>query len=149
LVPNLGHFDWAITPNQYARIVIDRNSGRSGARSLKVVFSGLDTTTLKNEVRQLIAVKPGVRYRLECYVRSSELVTPEGPRVAIAGESGIIAASDPAGVGSTDWQRLGVDFIAPANAFSVVLAIVRIPKFSYDDPTRGTVWFDDFALIEQ
>ncbi len=148
-VASLGHFDWVITPNRYARIMIDRNSGRSGSRSLKVFFSGLDTTTLRNEVRQLIVVKPNARYRLECYVRASELVTPEGPRVAVAGESGVIAASNPAGAGSTDWQRLGVDFTAPANASSVVLAIVRIPKFSYDDPTRGTVWFDDFTLIEQ
>lgn len=148
-VTNFGHFDWVITPNQYARIMIDRNTGRTGSRSLKVVFSGLDTTTLRNEVRQLIIIKPGARYRLECYVRSSELVTPEGPRVAIVGESGVIATSDPARDGSTDWQRLSVDFTAGPSASSVVLAIVRIPKFSYDDPTRGTVWFDDFTLIEQ
>jgi tetratricopeptide (TPR) repeat protein len=147
--PNLGHFDWVINPNQYARIVIDRNSGRSGSRSLKVVFSGLDTTTMRNEVRQLIVVKPGGSYRLECYVRSSELVTPEGPRVAIAGNEGVIATSDPAPAGSTDWQRLSVDFTAGPSVTSVVLTIVRIPKFSYDDPTRGTVWFDDFTLREQ
>lgn len=147
--PHFGHFDWVINPNQYARIVIDRNSGRSGSRSLKVVFSGLDTTTLRNEVRQLIVVKPGARYRLECYVRSSELITPEGPRVAIAGSNGIIAASDPAGAGTTDWQRLTFDFTAGPGDTSVVLTIVRIPKFSYDDPTRGIIWFDDFTLTEQ
>jgi hypothetical protein len=148
-VAPFGHFDWVITPNQYARIVIDRNMGRTGARALKVVFSGLDTTTLRNEVRQLIVIKPGVRYRLECYVRSSELVSPEGPRVAIVAQSGVIASSSPAPAGSTDWQRLGLDFTAPANASSVVLSIIRIPKFSYDDPTRGTVWFDDFTLSPQ
>jgi tetratricopeptide (TPR) repeat protein len=148
-VANFGHFDWVITPNQYARIVIDRNTGRTGSRSLKVVFSGLDTTTLRNEARQLIVVKPGARYRLECYVRSSQLVTPEGPRVAIAGESGVIAASAPAGAGSTDWQRLSVDFAAGQGVSSVVLTIIRIPRFSYDDPTRGTIWFDDFTLTEQ
>ncbi len=149
VAPNFGHFDWVITPNQYARIVIDRQMGRSGARSLKVVFSGLDTTTLRNEVRQLIVVKPGGRYRLECYARSSELRTPEGPRVAIAGSEGIVATSEPVGAGTTDWQQLTCDFTAGRSSSSVVLAIVRIPRFSYDDPTRGTVWFDDFKLIEQ
>lgn len=29
-----------------------------------------------------------------------------------------------------------------------VLSIVRRPAFSYDDPTRGNVWFDDFAITE-
>jgi hypothetical protein len=50
---------------------------------------------------------------------------------------------------SDDWQKLTVSFVAPANQAAVTLAIVRIPKFSYDDPTRGTIWFDDFTLVER
>jgi len=32
---------------------------------------------------------------------------------------------------------------------AVLISIKRKPKFSYDEPTRGTVWFDDFSLKEQ
>lgn len=151
-VKDFNHFDWIINPNQYARIGIDRSFARTGARALKVAFSGLDTTTLRYEVKQLLSLKSGVRYRLECYAKPVDLVTPAqtgGPRVAITGLNGLIAVSEPVAAGSTDWQHLVVDFVAPADASSVLLTVVRIPKFSYDDPTKGIVWFDDFTLVEQ
>lgn len=152
-VEGLGQFDWAIRPNQYARIVIDRNYARSGARSLRVVFSGLDTTTLRDQAQQTIVLRPGASYRLECYAKAKDLVTPEGPRIAVIGQGGVIGASEPvipdrAG-DSSEWQRLAFSFVAPADSTSATLAIVRTPRFSYDEPTRGIIWFDDFTLIEQ
>ncbi len=145
-VQNLDHFDWVIGQNKWARIGVDRNFGRSGERALKVAFTGLDTAQLKHEVKQTLSLKPGLRYRLECYAKPSDLITPEGPRVGIIGQSGAIALSAPVQPGSTDWQHLVVDFVAPADASSVFVAVVRIPQFSYDDPTGGVVWFDDFTL---
>ena len=144
----LDQFNWAIHPNKFAWIAIDRSVARTGRRSLKVVFSGLDTTTLSDQVRQTMVLKPGASYYLECYAKAKDLITPEGPRIAIFGQSGMIAASSPATADSSDWQRLTISFVAPANRVAT-LAIVRIPKFSYDDPTRGTVWFDDFTLVER
>jgi len=148
-VEGLYHFDWAIRENKYARIVIDRNFARTGARSLKVVFSGLDTTTLRDQVQQAIVLKPGADYRLECYAKVKDLVTPEGPRIAIIEQGGVIGLSEPVRADSSDWQRLVVDFAAPATIQSAILAIVRTPRFSYDDPTRGIIWFDDFTLVER
>ena len=29
------------------------------------------------------------------------------------------------------------------------VSIVRLPRYGYDEPTRGTIWFDDFKLTEQ
>src|SRR5262245_32286273 len=113
-VEGLSHFDWAIHENKYARIVIDRNFARTGSRSLKVVFSGLDTTTLRDQVQQTIILKPGSNYRLECYAKVKDLVTPEGPRIAIIGQGGVIGLSEPVKADSSDWQRLVVDFAAPA-----------------------------------
>lgn len=153
--PGLGHFDWTIRPNQYARIVIDRNMGRSGARSLRVTFSGLDTTTLKDQIQQAIVLRPGAGYRLECYARAKDLLTPAatspgaGLRVAVIGPGGAIATSDPVMAAFSDWQKLVVSFVAPADLSLATLAIVRTPRFSYDDPTSGIVWFDDFSLVEQ
>jgi Flp pilus assembly protein TadD len=147
-VEGLNQFNWAIQPNKFARIAIDRGVARTGRRSLKVVFSGLDTTTLSDQVQQTIVLKPGAGYYLECYAKTKDLITPEGPRVAIIGQSGLIAASGPAPADSSDWRRLTVSFVAPANGVAT-LAIVRTPKFSYDDPTSGTIWFDDFTLVER
>jgi tetratricopeptide (TPR) repeat protein len=156
---NLGQFDWAILgkESKYARLGIDRTVAHTGARALRIEFTGENTTRLDGEVKQLIALKPGARYRLECYAKSEGLVTPEGPRLAVTG--GVSAsdpkqepASEPVAAGSNDWQRLAVDFIAPQTKTpgqsSVVIAIKRIPKFSYDEPTKGIVWFDDFTVEE-
>jgi hypothetical protein len=61
-----------------------------------------------------------------------------------------VAQSDPVAAGSNDWQHLVVDFTAPQSASrdapAFYVTIKRKPKFSYDEPTRGTVWFDDFTL---
>jgi hypothetical protein len=144
----LNQFNWGIRLNKFAWVAIDRSVARTGGRSLKVVFAGLDTTTLSDQVQQTMVLKPGGGYNLECYAKAIDLITPEGPRIAIIGQGGLIGESSPVIADSSDWQRLTISFVAPANGV-VTLAIVRTPKFSYDDPTRGTIWFDDFALVER
>jgi len=146
---NFGQFDWVINPNKYARIGLDRSEARSGMRSLRMLFSGIDTTTIKDQLYQMVVLRPGGRYRLECYVKSTNLVTPEGPRLAVTGGGGaVIASSEPIAEGTSDWHSWSVDFVAPKNNDPKFISIIRIPKFSYDNPTRGTVWFDDFSLTE-
>jgi len=148
-VEGLNQFNWAIRPNKFAWVAIDRSVARTGSRSLKVVFSGLDTTTLSDQVQQTMVLKPGASYYLECYAKAKDLITPEGPRIAVIGPSGLIGESGPASADSNDWQKLTISFIAPANQPAATLAIVRTPRFSYDDPTKGTIWFDDFTLVER
>jgi hypothetical protein len=142
------HFDWMISPSDYARIGFDRGVAHSGGRSLKVNFAGRDTTAMEGEIRQQVALKPGAHYRLECYAKAQNLVTPEGPRLALLSANGVAAVSDPVVADSGEWQRLTVSFTAPPDITTYV-TIVRKPRFSYEAPTRGTIWFDDFKLMEQ
>ena len=65
------------------------------------------------------------------------------------------ATSSPVAGDEQGWQRLTMEFVAPESADKaatggqiLTLTISRKPKFSYDEPTRGTVWFDDFTLRE-
>ncbi|MCI0485050.1 MAG: tetratricopeptide repeat protein [Blastocatellia bacterium] len=146
-------FDWEIEQSKYARVLIDTGTARTGSRSLRIDFAGQNTTVLDGEVKQRILVRAGRRYRLECYVKTQGLTTPEGPRVVISdGSSKWIAASSAVASGSSDWQHLTVDFVAPpgseGNTLALYVSIKRKPEFSYDDPTRGTIWFDDFKIIE-
>lgn len=147
---DLAQFDWIIGKTDYARIGMDSSEARTGKRSLRVTFAGKDTTRLDKEILQTVVVRPGAAYRLECYAKAGDLVTPEGPVVAVTSGKAAkwIAASEPVSPASSGWQRLTLEFTAPTDADSVVIAIKRKPKFSYDDPSRGTVWFDDFALNE-
>lgn len=147
-VQNYNHFNWTIGTSQYARIGFDKLVARRGSKSLKIAFTGRDTTSLNGEVKQLVALRPGFRYHLECYAKTGDLLTPEGPRIALMNRNGLIASSQPVLENSTDWQLLSVDFVAPQDTSPIFVAIVRLPKFSYDEPTRGSIWFDDFALSE-
>ncbi len=155
LLRDFGQFDWTFGRSEYARFAVDSAVGHSGSRSLRIEFAGRDTTQLDNEIKQLVLVRPGARYTLECYAKTTGLETPEGPRVVVASSASAnwIAASDPVARGSSDWQRIAVDFVGPpatsGGASAVFVSIKRKPKFSYDEPTRGTVWFDDFSLKEQ
>lgn len=147
---SLAQFDWAISRNEYAAPSIDSSVGRTGSRSLRIDFTGRDTARLDGQVKQTIVLKPGARYRLECYAKTDRLETPEGPRVVVTDNTSAteLAASEPLPGGSNDWRRIAIDFTAPASARAATMAIKRIPKFSYDNPTRGTAWYDDFVLTE-
>ena len=145
---NFGHFDWVIRPSDYARIGFDRNTFRSGQRSLRLNFIGRDTTKLMGDIQLMVVLNANKKYRLECFAKSANLVTPEGPRIALQSEKGILAISEPVASGTTDWQHLIVEFTAPTDSATAQVSIIKIPRFEYEEPTKGSVWFDDFKLTE-
>jgi hypothetical protein len=146
----LAHFDWAIRQSDYLRPMCDATTAHGGERSLRLEFTGRDTLRLDGEINQLLVVRPQTRYRLEFYVKARDFSSPEGPRLAIAhNRTGAeIAASAPIAEGTYDWQRVTLEFAAPSDWGALRLTIKRVPKFSYDEPTRGTLWLDDFSLSE-
>lgn len=147
-------YDWLLDRSEYARIRVMANVAHSGSRALRIEFLGREMTRLTSEIRQIVALRPGGRYRLTCYAKSENLLTSEAPRLAVTtkGAPAWIAQSEPLVALQTGWQQLAVEFTAPMlaagsqPAFDV--AVRRKPKFSYDEPTSGVVWFDDFALVE-
>jgi tetratricopeptide (TPR) repeat protein len=147
-------FDWKFGRSEYARLSFDGGQAHTGARALRIDFLGRDTTKLDEEIKQMIVLRPGARYRLECYAKSEGLFTPEGPRMVVTDNaSNWIAASEPIAAGTNDWKLLSVEFAAPKynqmSASPVYISIKRKPKFSYDEPTRGVIWLDDFTIKEQ
>lgn len=147
----LAQFDWNISQSKYAGIGFTTASARTGQRSLKIVYLGIDTTRLDGEIRQLVEARPGSRYTLTCYAKAENLVTPEGPRVVVTAQDSAtpVATSAVLDAGTYEWRLLAVDFTAPPNARALTVSVKQIPRFSYLDPTRGTVWFDDFVLTER
>jgi tetratricopeptide (TPR) repeat protein len=148
---NFTQFDWNLSQSRYAKIGVTTGIARTGQRSLRISYNGIDTTTLSNEMRQLVKTRPGARYTLTCYVKAEKLVTPDGPQVIVISQDSatLIAASAVIGAGSYDWRLLTMDFVAPPDAHALVIAIKQTPQFSYVDPTSGTMWFDDFVLTER
>lgn len=153
-VKNFGQFDWNISRSDYARFSLDTAVAHSGARSLKIDFAGKDTTRLDKEIKQVVALQAGKKYRLECFVKTDKFTAFSAPNelqvVVIDLKSNAeIAKSEALQAGTTDWKRLTVEFVTPAvNANGLLIAIRRLPQFSYDEPAKGTVWFDDFSIKE-
>jgi tetratricopeptide (TPR) repeat protein len=147
---NFAQFDWNLGESKYAKIGVTTAVARTGQRSLKISYNRIDTTTLDNEIHQLVKARPSARYSLTCYVKAEGLVTPYGPQVVVTAQNSAtpIAASAAIEAGSYDWRLLTMDFVMPSNAQAIVIAIKQMPPFSYVDPTIGTVWFDDFVLTE-
>ena len=138
--PRLAQFDWAISSSNFAAIGIE-SGGRAGSRALKIDFLGRDTTRLDGEVKQIVLVRPGARYRLSFYAKTEGLITTEGPRIA-AGRQEDRDSGRSIGARSTQGRPTGrsvnVDFVAPAGASALVITVKRMPRFSYDDPMRGS-----------
>lgn len=105
---------------------------------------------LGKELRQMILVNPGRRYWLECFAKTENLITTEGVHIIVADSATLtpIATSNPIAKGSSDWQPYTLDFTAPAKSKALFITIKRTPRFSYDEPSRGTIWLDDFTLQE-
>jgi hypothetical protein len=144
----LTQFDWTIQPSDYARISIDSSVAHRGKRSLRIDFLGRDTTRLEDDIKQLTVVRPDRRYRLSYYVKTDNLAAPESARVTASNlhSHEWIAASPTAPTGTTEWQFREFEFTTSGPV--LVIAIKQRPRFSYEDPTRGSVWFDDFELRE-
>lgn len=147
----LPQFDWIFQDSEYARVTIDPQTARTGTSSLRVYFLGKDTARVSGTIKQILLLNPGKRYRLECYYKTRDLISPMGPRVVITDLTSqtVIAGTDPLPEGTQPWQPIGFEFVAPANLPAALIQIQRIPKYSYDEPTRGYIWFDDFILKEQ
>jgi tetratricopeptide (TPR) repeat protein len=150
-IKNFMQFDWNLARSDYAKLSIDTNTAHASGRSLKIEFLGKDTTRLDNEIKQIIALEPGQKYRLEYFVKTDNFSAPEGPRVVISEvkTNAVVASTEPLASGTADWKRVVLDFTASQQSVNgLTLTIKRIPKYSYDDPTRGVIWFDDFKLTK-
>ncbi len=144
-------FDWNLSQGKFARISLATGVARSGHRALEIAYLGIDTTRLEDEIRQLIPVRPGARYRLEAWAKTEGLISPNAPGIAIISldSKRMIANSPLVETGSHSWQPLSVEFTAPSDAQAIVVTINQKPRFSYVAPTQGTVWFDDFTLLQK
>jgi tetratricopeptide (TPR) repeat protein len=147
---NLAQFDWNLNKSKYAQISITAGASRTGRQSLRIAYRGIDTTKLDGEIRQLIPVRPGAKYRLTFYGKTENLVTPDGPQIVVTGypNETLIAAAPTMDAGTYDWRQTTLNFVVPADVTAVIVSVKQTPQFSYVDPTTGTVWLDDFVLTE-
>jgi tetratricopeptide (TPR) repeat protein len=147
---NFRQFDWVMTSNQYAQIGRSADRAHSGQYALKVIFTGVDTTRLSENIHQLVTVRPGAKYQLEAYFLTTDLKSSEPVNLVVkrADANTPLALSPALKAGGDLWQIVRFEFVAPADVTALKIEMQRLPRFSYDAPTTGTIWFDDLSLRE-
>jgi hypothetical protein len=140
-------FGWRINrAERGVYITPDSAVVREGNRSLRVVFRNFNNPEMYN-ITQVVAVRPGGRYRLSFWVRTEGLTTGGPPLVqVINGQTDeLIEQSKPFPLGSQDWHQYTVDFDVPNDSDGVFIRTSRI-YCGEQCPITGTFWYDDFAL---
>lgn len=148
-----GFFAWRTRRLERVDVRSDSVVKKSGRSSLRFVFRGFGAGELVS-TWQMFPVESGRSYRLRFSVRTEEMKSAGLPTVEVAGPSGFkLADGSPVGLlakaevplGTSDWQEMTIEFVAPQEVEGLQVRINR----SYcgeDCPMTGTFWLDDFVL---
>jgi tetratricopeptide (TPR) repeat protein len=143
---NETYFGWRVAPITKLSVELDRLQKREGSRSLRFSFNGYAEPTLY-AVTQLVTVEPSAKYRLTFWVRTENLKSGGPPALEIynASDDKNIVTSEAFATGTSDWQQVNLEFVAPGNAEAIGLRTVRV-YCGTGCPIIGTFWYDDFKF---
>jgi tetratricopeptide (TPR) repeat protein len=145
-IPVTKSFGWTIGSGAQAQISIN-GAAHTGQRSLRIVFAAPNKLDRVNAA-QTIVVQPNTQYHFECYARTETLVSASPPVILVfdAADGIQLAASAPLPTGTSDWQKISIDFTTK-NSDGITVMIGRLPCSVSDIcPLFGTAWYDDFTL---
>jgi tetratricopeptide (TPR) repeat protein len=141
-------FDWRVPSSPAASVALDPSNAREGGLSLRLTFNASGAADLN--IAQTVAVEPGASYRLQFYVRTSNLKSAATPFVQVltADGKGLAESAAIAPGAKTDWQQVTIDFKTPADVDGITLKITRAQCAMEGGvcPIFGNVWYDDFNL---
>jgi hypothetical protein len=146
---NDSYFSWKVIPAEKVDVRLDPSQKHGGNRSLRIVFNGFSGAQY-SQVYQIVAIEPNAKYRLGFRLRTENLKSGGNPLIEIvnANDDKVIKATEAFPAGSSDWQEIKTEFVAPPNAEGVVVRVAR--AFCGNQcPLFGTIWLDDFQLSKQ
>jgi len=142
-------FDWKIAAGSMPQIAL-ADQAHSGKVSLFFVFDSKRADAFR-EVKQVVAVEPGSRYRLSAFykteLRAADDVTMHLV-VTSAATSAAIAASKSFAM-NAEWAEALADFEVPADTDGIVIKLVRDDCRSPICPLSGKLWLDDVTLTKE
>jgi len=141
-------FGWRVVKGQPGlSISLDTGQPQSGARSLRISFTG-NTNPALELATQLILVQPGQRYKLNFSARTDNLVTG-GPVILVAKDqrsSQVLARSAQLPADMKTWQPFSTEFAVGADVSAIRLVVQREECSSSPCPVFGSVNLDSFSL---
>lgn len=118
-------FGWTIGSNVQAQTSLS-GEAHTGRRSLQIVLSASNRLERIN-ASHTIVVAPNTPYHFECYARTDKLNSASTPVVVIldGATNKALAHSAPLPTGTTNWQKISVDF--STNSDGIMVTISRLP----------------------
>jgi tetratricopeptide (TPR) repeat protein len=137
-----GGFDWRYTKTDGVSVTMDTSIFHAGTRSLSLQF---DADNISDAgIYELIPVEPAARYSLRGYMRSEELESANGVRLAATDYySNDLLMMGEEIIGSTSWKEVSGDFTVGPETRLVKIGVVRSPSHGR---IRGAVWVDDLRM---
>jgi tetratricopeptide (TPR) repeat protein len=141
-------FGWQVKQVPQMQIGIDPAESHTGGRSLRLLFQVRSQLESIN-VSQLVPVLPNQQYDFEYYVKTAKVQSGSTPEIQIleAANGSVLASSESADTGDTDWKRVATSFKTGPKTEAVMVKIVRggcgdTPVC----PIFGIIWYDDFRF---
>ena len=138
-----GGFDWHYTALPGVAVMLDSTQSHRGSESLLITYSGSADDA---GIWQYVPVTAGGSYVASAWVRSEDLESADGPRLAIHdGYKNIEYGHSEDTLGTTSWHRVEATFTAPRDP---ALVLIRFSRRPGNTQIRGQFWVDDVRLSQ-
>jgi len=144
-------FGWRVNRNSGVQISLDRNAKDDHNQSLRIDWQGSPDAS-DVVISQLVVVAPNTTYQLNFAVRAQELITGGAPVITVTSahqaDSGKLAQSTGLPLGTTGWQAHSVGFTTTNATRAIRISLQRENCAEPRCPIFGSLWLDDFSLIQ-
>ena len=135
-------FDWRHQPADHIAVGIDATVAHSGARSLSLSYDG--NPAYDAGWTQFVPVHPNAAYEFSAWIKSDNVTSSSGPRLAIVDAysgANLLLTDDV--LDTHPWHEIGGRLQVPTGTELVAVKIIRAPA---NTRIRGRVWIDDLRL---
>jgi len=138
-------FDWRYEPADHIAAGIDDNLAHSGTHSLSLSYDG--NPAYDAGWKQFVPVQPNTDYEFSAWIKSENVTSSSGPRIAIVDAysgANLLLTDDV--LDTHPWREIKGTLRVPVKTELVAVKIVRAPA---NTRIRGRVWIDDLRLVKR
>ncbi|MGB9243257.1 MAG: hypothetical protein WCC03_07900, partial [Candidatus Acidiferrales bacterium] len=141
-----GGLDWRWSSPFGASIGFDTPPPSSGARSLRLDFSGGANLDL-SEPLEFVPVEPSHSYHFHAALRTEGITTENGLFFSIGDpHHGAAVVSTENLTGSHSWMPVDVDYTTAPVTHFLLIQLRRSPSRLFENKLSGTAWIGDVSL---
>ncbi len=138
-------FDWRYRAQPGVTINLDSTDFHSASRALLLTFDGADIADAG--LWQLVPVEPNAVYEFTAFVKSEDLSSASGPRLAAYDAySGTPLLQTDEVMGSRVWQQVTGELRTRSDTRLLAISMVRSQPATR---IRGRLWLDDVSLVRK